>query len=131
VYVKLVGQQADWRNRAQFIAIAAEQMNRILRDHARKRNAVKRGRDFVKSPMDVPGKEYELIDVRSPTAVGLPVREALDRLAKKHWRRSLVAELHVTWGFTEAQIAECLDLSIEQIRRDWHFARSWLKAELG
>src|SRR6187397_2154949 len=43
VYLRLVGQQrAQWRNRAQFLAIASEMMRRILVDRARARNVAKR-----------------------------------------------------------------------------------------
>src|SRR6266516_1977650 len=44
VYLRLVNQrEATWQNRAQFFAIAAQMMRRILVSHARSRQAEKRG----------------------------------------------------------------------------------------
>ena len=43
-YVKLIDQKhAKWQNRAQFYGVAAQLMRRILVDHARQRQASKRG----------------------------------------------------------------------------------------
>src|SRR5712692_9484996 len=43
-YVKLVDQKhTSWKNRAQFVGVAAQLMRRILVDQARRRHAIKRG----------------------------------------------------------------------------------------
>src|SRR5215472_14931676 len=43
-YMKLAGQtRAEWQNRAQFMAVAAQVMRRILVDYARQRVTTKRG----------------------------------------------------------------------------------------
>jgi RNA polymerase sigma-70 factor, ECF subfamily len=45
-YLRLVDQRrVDWRNRAQFLGLAANMMRRILVNHARDRAARKRGGD--------------------------------------------------------------------------------------
>src|SRR5918997_1524507 len=50
-YLRLVGQRnAQWENRAQFFAIAARMMRRILIDHARALNYVKRGGGVERVP---------------------------------------------------------------------------------
>src|SRR4051812_2483020 len=44
VYLRLFeGKPIDWNNRAHFFATAAESMRRILLEHARNRNRLKRG----------------------------------------------------------------------------------------
>jgi RNA polymerase sigma factor (TIGR02999 family) len=130
-YLRLVGQQADWRNRAHFLGIAADQMNRVLKDYGRGRKAAKRGGANKKVPMDCPGVEGKLAIGPKLTATVLSIREALERLAQKHPRQTRVARLRVFSGCTEDEIGEILGLSVEQIRRDWRFAKAWLKAELG
>src|SRR3954452_6640502 len=42
-YLQLADQGANWQNRAHFFAIAAQLMRRIMVDHARRRQALKRG----------------------------------------------------------------------------------------
>ena len=43
-YLRLVDQsQEHWQNRAHFFGVAARVMRRVLVDHARARNAIKRG----------------------------------------------------------------------------------------
>src|SRR5919107_4493558 len=48
-YLRLVDQRrVDWRNRAQFVGLAANMMRRILVNHARDRAALKRGGEAEK-----------------------------------------------------------------------------------
>jgi RNA polymerase sigma factor (TIGR02999 family) len=129
-YLRLVGQQADWRNRAHFLGVAADQMNRVLKDYGRRHKAAKRGGANKKVGMDSPGVEIKLNTGPKMTATVLSIREALERLAYKHPRQGRVAWLRFYCDCTEDEIGEVMDLSVEQIRRDWRFAKAWLKAEL-
>ncbi len=53
VYLKLKGQRrVSWQNRAEFFGVAATLMRRILVDHARRHQALKRGGDAVRVPVD-------------------------------------------------------------------------------
>jgi len=106
-------------------------MNRVLKDYARGHKAAKRGGANRGVPIDSPGVEGELAIPPEATATVLSLSAALERLAQKHPRQTRVAKLRFLAGCTEDEIGEILGLSVEQIRRDWRFAKAWLKAELG
>jgi RNA polymerase sigma-70 factor, ECF subfamily len=121
-YLRLIDQRrVDWRNRAQFLGVAASMMRRILVNHARDRAALKRGGNaervslsLVESPSGRP--EVELI----------ALEEALERLAALDERKSRVVELKFFGGLTIDEIAEVLQVSVVTVERDWAFARVWL-----
>src|SRR4051812_27477453 len=75
-YLRLVDQRVEWRNRGQFFGIAAQVMRRILIDHARERQAEKRGagaRPVTLSAVDAQPAD-DATDV-------LMLNDALERLA--------------------------------------------------
>lgn len=121
VYFRLIDQrQVDWRNRAQFLGIAAEMMRRILVNHARERAARKRGGGWRKvtltEALDQPGSDVDI--------EGLD--EALRRLAGHDARKARLVELRFFGGLTMAEAAEVLEISPATAERDWKFARAWL-----
>jgi RNA polymerase sigma factor (TIGR02999 family) len=122
VYLRLIDQRhVDWRNRAQFIGLAAVMMRRILVNHARERMAAKRGGDAERVPLsgiDVGGNAPD-VDVIS-------LHEALERLSQLDARKSQIVELKFFGGLTTAEIAEVLQISPATVERDWSFARAWL-----
>ena len=126
-YLRLVDQkQVDWRNRAQFIGLAAVMMRRILVTHARDRAANKRGGGAQKIPLsevDEPGAAPD-IDV-------VILHDALDRLQALDPRKSRIVELKFFGGLTRAEIAEVLGISVATVERDWTFARAWLYDAMG
>jgi RNA polymerase sigma factor (TIGR02999 family) len=106
-------------DRKHLFAIAARQMRRILVDHARSRDAQKRGGRFLLDLDDVtePGvKPHDLLEVD----------EALSRLAELDERAAQVVELRYFAGTTEQETADTLAISINTVKRDWDFARAWL-----
>jgi RNA polymerase sigma-70 factor, ECF subfamily len=121
-YLRLVDQRrVDWRNRAQFLGVAAGMMRRILVNHARERAAQKRGgrRDqvtlsLVESPSGRP--DVELI----------ALEDALERLSQLDSRKGRVVELKFFGGLTIEEIAELLQISGATVEREWAFARAWL-----
>ena len=126
-YLRLIDQhQVDWRNRAQFVGLAAVMMRRILVNHARDRAAAKRGGDVQKVPLsgiEPPGLTPE-VDV-------LVLHEALERLHTHDERKSRIVELKFFGGLTTAEIAEVLQTSPATVERDWSFARAWLYDVIG
>ena len=121
-YSRLVGSQAlEIQSRAHFFALASSQMRRILVDHARASHAQKRGGNAAK---------VDLEQVRAgidPRAVDLlALDESLQDLERVDARASQVVELRFFGGYTDAEIAEKLDISAPTVRRDWEFARAWL-----
>jgi RNA polymerase sigma factor (TIGR02999 family) len=116
--------RVEWKTRAHFMAVAARTMRRILVDHARRRNAAKRGG----------GKKVTLVEglafneQRPLDLVALD--EALAKLAVIDGRQSSVVELRFFGGLAVEEIADVLDVSTATVKRDWRFARAWLLHEL-
>lgn len=126
VYLRLVEvNKIEWRQRAQFFAMAAQMMRRILVDAARTRGAIKRGGDAVKVNLD---ETAALVD--SPDRSILAVDEALAAFAQVAPRQAKVVELRYFGGLTEEEIGAVLKSSTRTVRRDWDFAKAWLLREL-
>jgi RNA polymerase sigma-70 factor, ECF subfamily len=124
-YLRLVGQESKWKGRTHFLGVAAQQMRRILVDHARKHSAGKRaGGEFRVSFEDA------LAVAAEKPAQLVSVNEALDRLAAEYPRQARVVELRFFGGYTEDDVAEILTVSPETVKRDWRFARTWLGREV-
>lgn len=126
-YLRLVGAGSlPISDRKHFLALASEQMRRILIDHARSEHAGKRGGESVHVTLDdaqVSATERS-VDV-------LVLDAALKELEQLDPRAAQVVALRYFGGYTEREVAEVLDLSLITIRRDWEFARSWLFRQMG
>jgi RNA polymerase sigma factor (TIGR02999 family) len=126
-YLRLVGaSQPPWESRGAFFGAAAQAMHRILIDHARKRMRQKRGGGAVPLPLSRAG----------PTSWDEPERllaldEALRRLVEVDVRSAEVVKLRYFGGLSIAQTAEALGVSERTVKREWSFARAWLRHELG
>ena len=118
-------EDAPWQNRAHFVAIAARAMRRVLVDHARGRNALKRGSGEVRVPLDN-------LDVpAATTGVDLvALDEALERLAALDERQARIVEVRFFGGLTVEETAALIGASERTVKRDWQMARAWLKREL-
>jgi RNA polymerase sigma factor (TIGR02999 family) len=126
VYLRLVDvKNVDWQQRAQFFAMSAQMMRRILVDAARARGSGKRGGGAVKVVL-------EKIPVVSPErdASLVALDEALEEFSKVAPRQAKVVELRYFGGLSEQEIVEVLKTSPRTVRRDWEFAKSWLMREL-
>ena len=118
-------QPVQWQNRAHFFAIAAQQLRRILVNHARDRQADKRGGKRVKVTLSfvnglAQSREQDLLELN----------DALDRLEQFDPRAARVIELRFFAGLTEPEIAEALGISLATLKRDWAFGRAWLLRRL-
>ena len=121
-YLRLVDQRrVDWRNRAQFLGVAASMMRRILVNHARDRAAKKRNRGTQQVSLS-------LLEAPSgrPDVELIALEDALDRLGSLDERKSRVVELKFFGGLTTEEIAEVLGISVATVEREWSFARAWL-----
>src|SRR5450432_893319 len=104
-YLRLINQrQVDWRNRAQFLGVAANMMRRILVNHARDRAAEKRAGDRERVSLS-------LVELSSnPSDVDLIALEtALDKLTALDERKARVVELRFFGGLTMDEVAEVLE----------------------
>ena len=129
-YLRLVGpRQIPWRNRAHFLAAAAQAMRRILVDHARAKLAARRGgvdarRAAVElSSLPDPGSEREL-------AGFLILDETLQRLEGVDPEAASVVRLRYLAGSSVEETALALGLSTATVKRAWAFARGWLKTAI-
>ena len=126
VYLRLVDvRKVDWRERAQFYAMAAQMMRRILVDAARARASKKRGGSTPKLNI---GETAVLSS--APDRSILALDEALTALSRLAPRQARVVELRYFGGLTEEEIVAALDISPRTVRRDWSFAKAWLSREL-
>lgn len=127
-YLRLVGgeQGGDraFNGRQHFFATAATAMRRILVDHARERNALKRGA----------GRRVDLSDGDAVTVdddldlVGLD--DALKKLEAVDERRARVVTFRFFGGLTVDETAAALGVSPATVKNDWAFARAWLLREM-
>jgi len=116
----------QWQNRAHFFAIAANLMRRVLVDHARRRDAEKRGGSQVCLTLD-----EGLAWANEPDVDLLAIDEALDRLALIDEQQARIVELRFFSGLTVDETATALGISPKTVKRDWSVARAWLKREIG
>ena len=127
-FLKLVGnEKISWESRAHFFGIAANSMRQILVDHARKRNAVKRGNGKANLPL-----ESDVLEVSEQTDDQiLALDEALKKLETVEERSSRIVELRFFSGLTIEETAEVLNVSPATVKRDWNFAKAWLYNYMG
>jgi RNA polymerase sigma factor (TIGR02999 family) len=126
VYLRLVDvTKVEWQQRAQFFAMAAQMMRRILVDAARARGADKRGGRAVKVNLD-----ETAILANSPNRSIIALDEALTAFAQVAPRQAKVVELRYFGGLTEDEITATLKISPRTVRRDWDLAKAWLLREL-
>lgn len=125
-YFRLVGQRnVDWRNRAQFLGIAAEMMRRILINHAQARRAEKRGGGATRVALDETVSFFEERDVDL-----IALDDALGALAAVDPRGARVVELRFFGGLGIEETAEVLGVAPATVKRDWSVAKAWLRREL-
>jgi len=126
-YLRLVGpREIPWQNRAHFFAAAAEAMRRILIDHARAKAADRRGGGSARRAAI---ELTQLPDPNSPeeSAGFLILDEAILRLEAVDPEAAAVVRLRYFSGLSVEETALALDASTATVKRDWAFARAWLK----
>jgi RNA polymerase sigma factor (TIGR02999 family) len=121
-YLRLVDQsRTNWQNRAHFFGVAATIIRNILVDHARARQASKRGGPMPALSLDEaialsPKRDRELI----------AVDDALMNLSRLDPQQSRIVELRFFGGLTIEETAEVLDISVSTVKRDWILAKTWI-----
>ncbi len=126
VYLRLVDvSKVEWRERAQFFAMAAQIMRRILVDAARARGADKRGGGAPKVNLD----ETALL-TSGPDRSVVALDDALTAFSHIAPRQAKIVELRYFGGLTEEEIVAVLTISARTVRRDWDLAKAWLLREL-
>ena len=125
-YLKLIDQRdVRWQNRAPFFGIAAQAMRRILVDHARDRQAEKRGGGAVKLSLD---DELDLSDRRAGELIALD--DALNTLMEMDPQKSRIVELRFFGGLSIEETAAVLGVGTATVIRQWRLAKAWLYGEI-
>ena len=126
VYLRLIDvTNVQWQARAQFFAIAAQFMRRILVDAARAHGS--RRRDGIPNRVNL---DESAVLSPVPDRSILALDEALTAFSQVAPRQAKVVELRYFGGLTEEEIAATMKISPRTARRDWHFAKAWLLREL-
>lgn len=120
----------SWQNRAHFVGVTANLMRKILVDHARRRNADKRGSGERKMSLHnadnfLCGGDFDLVELDA----------VLENFSREFPRHGKIVELKFFGGLTIDEIVDVLNVNGEKIaattvERDWRFARAWLHEEL-
>ncbi|MEL6870757.1 MAG: ECF-type sigma factor [Pseudomonadota bacterium] len=123
-FVKLIDVDVTWQDRAHFFSLAARMMRRLLVNHAKARNAAKRGGDVIKVTL-----------VESAVAQGtdtdlLDLEDALQALAALDARKAELIELQYYGGLSFQEMEQVTGLSSSTLDRDLRMARAWLKDQL-
>ena len=126
-YLRLVhnNEELSWSSRAQFYAAAAQAMQRILVEHARKKKRLKRGGDrqpMASNVVDL-ARDENIEDV-------VALHEAIDRLEGEDSRAALVTRLRFYAGLTVEETAKAMKVSERTVMSEWVYARAWLRDAL-
>ena len=126
-WLRLVGSDVDiqWHGRGHFFAAAAQAMQRILVENARRKNRLKAGGEYKRvSWSDAVGS------VASPSVDVLAVDEALRKLEQHDHRKAELVRLRFFAGLTVPEAARALGISASTADNDWAYAKTWLRLEL-
>ncbi len=126
VYLRMSGRGGlVVHGRTHFLAIASIAMRRVLVDHARARGALKRGGGVTHVTV---GEDNAIGEDRTEDV--LAVDAALTRLALEDPQAGRIVEMRFFAGMTEVEVAQVLGVSDRWVRKQWAFARTWLRREL-
>jgi len=125
-YLRLAREEApQWKDRAHFFGVAAQLMRHILVDHARSRNAAKRGAGVPRLALD-----DQIALPRSRDLNLLALDDALNRLAEMDPQQSKLIELRFFGGLSIEETAVVLNISPATVKREWTTAKAWLQHEM-
>jgi RNA polymerase sigma factor (TIGR02999 family) len=126
-YLRLVDvdKVQHWNSRGHFFVAAAEAMRRIVVDHARQKQAIKRGGQVEREELNDSLIAAEL------TNDMVEMDDALSKLAESDADAAELVKLHVFAGRTIAEAAQIVGISERTAARRWSFARAWLIRQMG
>lgn len=120
----LADRSFEFRSRPDFLAWASVAIRHVLVDHARRRNALKRGGGSARHSVQFDIASMPGVDI-------LELDDALHALERQHPRSARVVEMIYFGGMTHAEAAQRLGVTDRTIRADWSLARAWLYRTLG
>ena len=126
VYLRLIRAHGiHCENHQMFLALCAQVIRRVIGEYARSQRYAKRGGGAGRLPLD-----EQTVGVNSREIEFLALDEALESLSRLDPRKALLVEQHCFGGLTIDESAELLGVSPETAKRDWKFAKTWLRAQL-
>jgi RNA polymerase sigma factor (TIGR02999 family) len=125
-FVRLMGSETDWQNRAHFFGAAATAMRRILIEYARSKAARKRGGHAVSITLEegLVRKEANQLDL-------VILDQALTGLSEVDPKLTRLVEIRYFAGCSVQETAEALGVSRATVKRDWTYAKAWLQEYMG
>lgn len=121
-WVKLAGNLASINDRHHFFVVAGKAMRQVIANHARAKQADKRGGGGRQVTLDT-----DLTAAGSDRAIDLvDLDDCLERLAAHSERLARVAEMRLFSGLAIDEVAEVLDVSPRTVDGDWAMAKAWL-----
>jgi RNA polymerase sigma factor (TIGR02999 family) len=126
VYLRLLGQGLEIENRVHFFAVSSHLMRQILVDHARQRQAAKRGKGFEKVTLS----EAEALLPQTRNVDLMALDDALHELGRADPQLTRIVELRFFGGLSVEESASALGISASTVKREWATARAWLHREL-
>jgi RNA polymerase sigma factor (TIGR02999 family) len=126
-FLRLAGDQGRFVSRAHFLGVAAGVMRRVLVDHARGRNAQKRGSGATLVTVE------DFDDLPQPASAGVDLvvlDDALSRLTALDARQGQIVELRFFGGLSVEETAVVVGVSERTVKREWQTARAWLRREI-
>ena len=127
-FLRLASDQGRFESRAHFLGVAAGAMRRVLVDHARGRNAQKRGRGATLVTVQ------DLDDLPQPAATEdldlVVLDDALSRLTVLDARQGQIVELRFFGGLSVEETAAVVGVSERTEKREWQISRAWLRREI-
>lgn len=124
-YLDMASREAKFPDRNHFMGYAARVMRGLIIDHARSRQAQKRGGQFEITSLDN-SNVGEVADEVELTRIS----EALDKLAQVDGDLAELVDLKFFCGFSFAEVAAMRNLSERTVQRKWEKARIYLHREL-
>ena len=125
-YARLIGNdQPEYQSRAHFMSVAARVMRQVLIDHARIRNAEKRGGGQGAAPLE----DWMDRPLERPNAV-IALEDALQALEQADPRKAKLIEMRFFAGLTAEECGGVMNLPAEKVRSELRVAQAWLKREL-
>jgi RNA polymerase sigma factor (TIGR02999 family) len=121
-FLRLVDQtRTDWQSHAHFFGVAANVIRNILVDHARARQAAKRG-----GPMPALSLDEAVAFPKDRDLELIAVDDALLSLSRFDPQQSRIVELRFFAGLSIEETAEVLRISVSTVKRDWILAKAWI-----
>ena len=123
------GMDMKWADRRHFFAVASRLMRRILVDHAKAKQRLKRPPPNMRESLDdieISSEEESSVSVIDVLAID----KALAELESHDARAAEVVELHYFGGLSLPAIAETLGFSLSTIARELTFGKAWLLSKL-